>query len=265
MMLRVLFCNIQQGLALFDEKFSHGPVMEYYRPDLFQSALARHQPDVVGMAEVPMTPQGDGAFLDGLAQAMDLPFRATSPDAPSWLVPDSFYGTAILSRWPIDDHRIILLPNPGLTTTWVSGETVQMHDKRIQLARIHHPARDLEWVNLHGPAFHKFKSNLRQHPQVLTALLQTLIPQGAPRIVTGDFNNKHEPLTDLLPELVGLKSKGKLLRDAVSFNMDDYFADESPGQIDHILCTPHFMVERAVVDKGVSDHPILVADLEWVE
>lgn len=259
--MRILFNNVMQGIALFDEVHSKGKAADFYDPMAFVEAFHGFAPDIVCMAEVPLaSPRGDSPFLDALKEKLGLPYSEAALVGESWLLSGMWYGTALLSRWPVRDHRIVPLTNPSLETTWHDGRTMKMHDKHVQTCVIEAPEGAFNLANLHNFPFHKFRQSFKDHAHVKEELTELLTPKELPLIATGDFNNKDTPLEAVLPDLFHKRG----LRNLVRFSMDDFFPNECKGQIDYILASRHFRARTTIVDRGLSDHPILLAEVERV-
>ncbi len=257
--MRVTFNNAMQCIALFDEVHGTGNPADFYNPDAFVNVFKRINPDILCLAEVPFeTDTGQSYFIDALSKQLGLSFSHSVIGDQSWLNEGKWYGLSVLSRWKIQNYRVVTFSNPQLTTRWHNGKTYALHDKHAQLCDIITPLGSVEIINLHGFPFHKFKRRIQEFPTVLSEIEQLLTGSDRPLIVCGDFNNKANPIEELFPNSIGPTS----LRNTVRFSMNDYFPEEINGQIDHILCDRRFLLEKTSVEKGLSDHPILTVDLE---
>lgn len=259
--MKILFNNVMQGISHYEEGESQGNPVDHYNPDAFVEIFSRFAPDVICLVEVPFdTKEKTSDFLDIISARLRLPYRFSHTTETSWLLPGKWYGMSILSRWPLQNQAILPLTNPRLQTTWWNGQTFSMHDKHVQSCIVNCPDKTFHLKNFHGFPFHKFKENLKSYPHVCEEIARILTPQAPmPMIVTGDFNNKDTALASMYPNLFDTNG----LRNTVLFDMQTFFINESMGQIDHILCSHQFQVTQSIVDRGVSDHPVLVADLTY--
>jgi endonuclease/exonuclease/phosphatase family metal-dependent hydrolase len=181
----------------------------------------------------------------------------------SWLVEGVYYGNAIISKYSLEDYRSLQLPNPGFEVDNPDGSHWVLHDKTVQGATVRLDGTPVRIFNVHYFPFHRFKHNMNE-PElrpIRTAFIKKLhLDDGAPTILTGDFNNGHAHLEAAYPELFGEGAFADAVKFAPSDFVNYYPSDEF--QLDHILYTPRdFSVVNTEVVHDYSDHRGIVADL----
>ncbi len=204
------------------------------------SSIRAVQADVVGLQEVDMhTRRSHGCdSLSALAAASGLSHALF---VPTMDYDGGRYGTAILSRYPMDASEIIPLPTqPGLEPRAAGAVRITLPGTSASPG-----GRPLWFVNTHLA----YRSAEARQDQ-LTALadrLGTLLPPDTPTVVTADFNTE-EPLHPL---------EGACF---ASINRDRRYLSfrERPIAIDDILHTPHLTpVAHGMIESDASDHNLL--------
>ncbi len=198
------------------------------------SPIRSVKPDLVGIQEVDLFTRRVGG-IDSLRALSDAAGMPHALFVPTMDYDGGRYGTAILSRFPIEASEIAPLPAKGL------------EPRAIGCVRVSPAAgRELWFVNTHL----SYKSAAVRHEQlsVLNERLQTLIPPEVPTVITGDFNTE-EPLAPLVGERYGDINEARR-----------YLTFHDPAiAIDRIVYTRASMVPLAhgMVRSDASDHDLL--------
>jgi endonuclease/exonuclease/phosphatase family metal-dependent hydrolase len=263
---RVAFANICQGLKSEGKK-NNTDVFSKYWPSAYRDTYLKLNPDIVCFAEVPFDDKhGNSSFLADFAADMKAADYKGDVHEKSWLMEDKYYGTAIITRFPLDSYQTLRLPNPRFEVDNPDGSHWIMHDKNVQSAIVRVGDLAVKLFNLHYFPFHRFKRNMNEpelKPIRTEFIKQLRLEENTPTILTGDFNNGHDHLESAYPELFDRDR----LQDAVKFGAED-FIDYYPSdkyQLDHILYSPqNFTLLKSEVIHDNSDHRGIVADLQLV-
>ncbi len=196
--------------------------------------IRRVNADLVGIQEVDMfTRRSKGIdTLRALSEAVGLPYTLF---VPTMEYDGGRYGTAILSRYPIEDSATFALPAEGLEPRAVGCIRV--------LPDGQHP---LWLINTHL----SYKSAEVRHEQ-LSALCEALmqrIPADTPAILTGDFNTEER----LVPVV------GEHFSDINESLRYKTFRDPAIA-IDRIVYTHKNLspVADGMIESDASDHHLL--------
>lgn len=203
-------------------KGSEGPGYEFRQKDFYEKGLTKlaseikeWSADIVCLQEVDFD-AARSHHLDQarfVAQKAGYPYvaEAVSWDAnyipfPYWPVKNNFgpmkSGGAILSRYPLSDHKVILLAKPQSQPWWYN--LFYLH-RYFQEATVTISEKKFKIVNLHLEAFDKADRKLQVQK------LSEMVKKEGVDFVTGDFN--------MLPKSATKKSK--------FYNDDEYENDPS--------------------------------------
>jgi len=256
--IRVLFENISGGLVMagtsHDEMvFSRVSLKEYI------SYFKTQSPDILSLCEVHMEDeQGNSEMVDRISAELNLPFYKCYSQSPSHLDTSKYMGLAVLSRYPIEEYSTFLLPNPKLRVLRPDGTQWVMFDKGAQKLTLRLESSPLMVINLHYFPFHHFSHGIQepQFSRVRRRLVNMLLKDtDIPTVITGDFNNKSQPLPSAFPELF---ENGHFLQAVVAETTVVGLSDE---QFDHILYTPDTLsAQHGYAERNYSDHFAVIAD-----
>ena len=167
------------------------------------------------------------------------------------------YGLAILSRFPILEHRMILLP-----------PEVQQEQRGLQIVEVAIPdsrTADSQRTDANGRIIRFANTHLSHFSQEERAVQfakidEILSADGMPVILAGDFNAR--PADDLVVQFL------KNWRDTVDLESDRRVAADRPeGRIDYIFFranSPFTVLEsRTIEDRMTSDHMPIVSVLAF--
>ena len=157
--------------------------------------------DVIALQEVITTESFE--YIQTLSRLTGLDFYATFETSPSHLIKNTMYGTAILSRYPIEVIKNEFFKNPNLTKTTEKG-TYKSHDKGYTIAKINAP-EPFYISNTHFLPFHRFYADILEYAESFEAFQEDLIRYNA--IACGDYNviEGAERLKILLSKLTDFK------------------------------------------------------------
>jgi endonuclease/exonuclease/phosphatase family metal-dependent hydrolase len=260
--IRVEFENISGGLFMIGKKhgdmsFRHISVFDYI------THFRKDQPDILALAEVPMEQEdGTSRMVEMLAATLGLPFYRCCYQSRSHLESGKYIGLAVLSKYAIENYRDFYLPNPGLRIAKSDGSEWTLFDKGVQQFTFNIQGKQLTLFNLHYFPFHHF--NRRMNEDEFVGIRQELVDilleeVHVPTIITGDFNNKGQPLSIAFPELF----QEDQFRQAVETKTTVVGLCE---QFDHILYTPTLLeVQHGLAKQKYSDHYAIIADITFKE
>jgi endonuclease/exonuclease/phosphatase family metal-dependent hydrolase len=167
------------------------------------------------------------------------------------------FGLAVLSRFPVEQSRFVLLPN---LYPWL-----KMRKRGFIRAVLRTPWGRIHLINTHL-SIYKLEQRIQLRAMLETSGLQTIAPN-EPLIICGDFNAgpfslTHSRLSKALTDVQKTVFAAPI-RQAT-------FPSKSPCfRIDHIFVSDHFVPLRVEAIKNrqtmaASDHLPLVADLRLI-
>lgn len=185
--IKALSYNIHKGFSTANRKF----VLEQMR-----KAIRQVHADLVFLQEVQGEHQGHGERIDAWPGSPQFEFLADSiwrhyAYGQNAAYDAGHHGNAILSKFPI-----------------VSSENVDISTNTLEKRGLLHGVLDIPThnVQLHVICLHLNllgKSRLRQVQQ-LCDRIETVVPDNAPLIIGGDFNDWRLRISDILAERLGL-------------------------------------------------------------
>jgi endonuclease/exonuclease/phosphatase family metal-dependent hydrolase len=203
--------------------------------------ITAQQADVVALQEVGdhwvMGPSGDTtrelSHLTGLPYALHVGTILRGREAR--------YGHALLSRWPLSDARVHLLPIVKDEQRAILTATLHAPDSSVTLITTH-----LSWLATDRPA----------HGAILLDMATRAIARGLPVVVMGDLNedDPHAPWLDSLREL---------MRDADGDLARLTFPAKAPrARLDFLFTSIGVWRNVTLIDDALaSDHFALAATL----
>jgi endonuclease/exonuclease/phosphatase family metal-dependent hydrolase len=258
--------------------------------------LDRIEPDVVCFQEVwesPSSPNTAGWVADAASGTWHLAFGGGAFAPEVWPDPDLRFGSAVLSRWPIDDQQVHLLPaaddDPAVTGVpwellWVSTAGLDLFSTHLAPAPAwsHHRCAQVVAIDGHIRTIRGEKDALPHGGKVRPSM---------PPILCGDFNA--EPESDEIRFLTGFTQ----LDGRTTFFQDAWrVAGDGPGltqdwqengiaasmnvhrkRIDYVLVGDPFLREgrggRVLAAQRCCDEPMtgvlasdhfgVVVDISW--
>jgi len=234
--------------------------------DVVRSAAA----DVVLLQEVDVGVERSGGLDEArfLADELGLDFRF----APAIVLQGGHYGVAVLSRWPIMDHRVIPLFVPGASESLSdrSRSSSALSEQRVaQIVRIDLGGQMVSVVNTHlGLSQQQRRVQLLQ----IAAALEQLLPEPQRSVVFGGDLNCEPDASELRPIRERLQDsyhdvpdgKGGLrnipIRDRLTIR-----SDELASCIDYLFYGDKKLevVETRVLLSTASDHRPVLARLRF--
>lgn len=213
------------------------------------ASLAPFEPDLVALQEADAPSRWSGNFnhVEFLAQQLGLAHIAHSRHIDNWAVS---YGTALLSRLPIDETQ-----HHGFAGSFPTP------NKGFTLIRTHwqpDPAKPplvLDVVSLHLD-FSRQSVRLEQ----IDELLSVLAERHNPVIIMGDFND-HRLASELLPTAAA--ERGLTLHTHPQAGAHPTYDD---AVLDWILLSPELeFVSYQVLDAQLSDHRAVIARVRAID
>lgn len=239
-------------------------------------ALQELQPDVVFLQEVDFEAKRSYYVnqFEALAKELQLPFGAHTilwnknyVPYPYWPPTKHFgkviSGQAILSRYPLKDHKVESLPRPphAFWYNWFYLDRVK------QSATMKWGSQEVALWNVHHEAFHG-KTRLEQVELLAKDIKAN---SSALKIVGGDFNDPSGVPENQIPKgdvadsfthfenLTGLQSDRSLLADSIL----TFPAWQPEERLDHVLASAAFELKtRKVLCLESSDHCLVYTEWE---
>ena len=224
---------------------------DYDKEDVgyFAKILKSLNPDIVCLQE--SHTNADGAISRRIAELLDLPFVFDSPRSPSHIDDNYQLANAIISRYPIENTRHVLLPDPPFELYFRNGRKARRFPTYVQIAQI----GDITVANTHLQPLGLFgySWDRGEGKQLAVATEDIFIANlESPLVFAGDFN--FPDLERIFPRLMpSLQLKSAL--------------DDSPTAIhglrlDYILYSPELSSQKAkVIVTDKSDHYVGWAEL----
>ncbi len=246
MLLKVLTYNIHRAIGV-DRRF---------RPNRIVDILAHHNADLVLLQEVD----------EGVPRSRELDLaRELGRETGYTHVAAGYnvslrkgrYGNAILSRWPLAIHRNIDL------TVDEKKRRGCLH-ARVRIEKGHHGVRELDVFNLHLGL--SAREQTRQIGTLVRSPEFASVPEGAPCLVAGDFNDWRAVLVPIFVEILQFKSATRH-RFGHPAAIRTYPSFSPTGALDKIFFRGPLRLLgarscRLRVSRVASDHLPIVAEFE---
>lgn len=195
--------------------------------------------DIVGLQEVDMGTDRSRGWdtVTAMCEATGLPHGMF---IPAMDFDGGRYGTAILSRYPLENEGVMPLPAEGREPRAAGWATVHVDGARLRVMNTHLSYEDA------APRREQF------------ARLADLLPQETAYVLTGDFN------TEDFSEFSPLVGKGAALINREETEMKTFRIP--PMAIDNIIYDPVRLIplEAGMIESEDSDHHLLFARFESV-
>lgn len=155
--------------------------------------------DIVALQEVERKDGYDQAEIIAKRAGYDYYFHDSTSD--SHIDTDCKLGHAILSKYPISNHKFGLFENPNITITWEDGSKATSFDKGFSTCTITINDTDLLVATLHLIPFSRFAIELDsdQAQQILSNVSSSLKFDTNNLLIMGDFNINDSRLRAHLP------------------------------------------------------------------
>jgi endonuclease/exonuclease/phosphatase family metal-dependent hydrolase len=246
MLLKVLTYNIHRAIGI-DRRF---------RPERVVEILAHHDADLALLQEVdegaPRSRELD--LARELGRAAGYPHVVAGYNVS---LRKGRYGNAVLSRWPLTIHRNIDL------TVDDRKRRGCLH-ARLHIEKGHRGVRELDVFNLHLGL--STRERTRQVGMLLRSPEFVAIPEGAPCLIAGDFNDWLAQLHPILLEIFNFKSATRH-RFGYQAAIRTYPSFSPTGALDKIYFRgPLRLLSarscRLAISRVASDHLPVVAEFE---
>ncbi len=193
--------------------------------------------DVVGLQEIDMGTRRSKR-IDTLTELQGTTGMPYAVFTPAMDFDGGAYGTAILSRYPINHYEVLPLPS-GRDEPRAVGKCI-----------LQTPWGEMVFCNTHL-TYHTPDLRVPQFE-----MLAALLPKDKPCVVTGDFNTSNEG------EFSPLTQQGMVMVNSGARRCQTF--RHPPDAIDHILYHPNHMTLLAsgMVDSPYSDHNLFYATFQ---
>ena len=163
------------------------------------------------------------------------------------IVKDTNCGIAVLSKYPLEELKRELFPNPGLIKTTKSGNTYYLYDKGYMIVNISIDDKKIKLLTHHGFPYGTFDSTAEDNMQVFE-FFDIRINENKPDIITGDFNV--EDMMSLMPN-----TNNNYIRTI------DKATTVEGKKLDDILIHKNINYSSNVL-KLLSDHFMVISEIE---
>ena len=257
MKLRVMTYNIAGG-----RDYNQDETIKKSNPSVCAEVIKKYSPDIVGLNEVdcmhPRSGNIDIAAEIGkitghnsrFAKATQLPYGKLYGD----------YGNAFLTKYPIKEDEVIIVPDPI-----DKSEPTYYETRCVYHATLDIEGKDIEVLVTH---FGLAKTERAETMKILTKLIKE---RKHPMILMGDFNERPfgktlAPLFTLLHDTAAVREEEEVRTFPSRFNIPNVDApsnnDGKGIKIDSIFVSEEFTVHSFVVpEEKASDHLPCYADL----
>ena len=226
-------------IATYNIRHGHDVSFDW---DMIAEVIAESGADIIGLQEIDMLTRrvGKRDSLAGLTQATGLSHAVF---VPAMDFDGGLYGTAILSRYPIESHVVRELYYGSHEPRSYGIVTVTMDD-----------GTSVALFNTHL-SYESDEARLIQIKQIAFGL-ETRIPSDMPAFLTGDFNTEDfrvfAPYKD-----IGFALINNELHTYKTFR-------KPPAAIDHIIYRESLLrpIEQGMIESNYSDHNLLWARFE---
>lgn len=246
------------------------------RLDQLVKQIKEWGPDVICFQEIDF----DSARSHGINQAQYVAIKAGYPyvaEAVSWssnYIPFPYWpisnnfgrmksGGAILSRFPISDHKVMLLQKPKSNPWWYNVFYLHRYFQQVQIEIGH---KRMKIVNLHLEAFDKLErkeqitkliANLREEKVDIVAGDFNMLPLNATKKTKFDNGDDYE--NDPSYELMMKSGLSEVIPDEIyALSESTYFTFPSwrpDRRLDYIFYRQELKMMRAeVLPSALSDH-----------
>ncbi len=176
--------NISSGINVNnykDELFDITPRVNVNDECLIQISqlIKQNNLDIIALQEVITTPSFH--FLENLSKLTGLKYFCEFEISPGFLIENTRFGVAILSKYPIKNIQNKLFKNPNLNKVTEKG-TYSSHDKGYISATIN----GITFISTQFLPFHRFNEKIVNFKYYFNEFQSDVIKNNA--IVCGDFN-----------------------------------------------------------------------------
>lgn len=210
--------------------------------------IKKYDIDVIALQEVITTKTF--CFMENLCKLTGLEYFETFENSPGFLVKDSMFGVAVLSRYPIETVKKEFFKNPNLTKTTEKG-VYTTHDKAFMCVSIK-TEPEINVITTQFLPFHRFNADILEYKDTFDAFQKFASNNNV--FVCGDFNvtQGNEKLVKLLDKI---SLTHKLTFDAVTTT--------DGKRCDNIFVPNNVKVKNAYMETSVtpSDHYLLVIEI----
>lgn len=139
--------------------------------------------DIVALQEVITTPSFQ--FMEKLSEMTGLKYFETFEISPGFLVENTRFGVAVLSKYPLKVEKKQLFRNPNLIKKTDKGSYMS-HDKGYLAVKVLVDGEEISIISTQLLPFHRFNSDIRDFKDDFVEIQDYVIENNA--ILCGDLN-----------------------------------------------------------------------------
>lgn len=222
--------------------------------DYLAETIHKYSPDIITLQETHQSSDGTNQ-AQMLASMLGYNYWKNDTHDMSHIDISQVFGQAIISRFPINEHAFLRLPNPNLTVLSEGGVVIRSHDYGVSSAVVDMPDGKIRVITFHLPALHFFgiTPESKEAQDILSAVGRGIEITTYPTIISGDYNLDTSRVLGLLPEL---NRKG--------FKETPFSTATTPKgrTLDHIVYFGFNNVSASVINTALTDHYPILAELE---
>lgn len=210
--------------------------------------IKKHNIDVIALQEVITTKSF--AFMETLSKLSGLEYFETFENSPGFLVKDSMFGVAVLSKYPIEVIKKEFFTNPNLTKKTEKG-VYTTHDKAFMCVKVK-AEEDINVITTQFLPFHRFNADILEYKHIFDDFQDYISSNNI--YVCGDFNVT-EGNTKLALLLDKLLKTHKTTFDAITTT--------DGKRCDNVLIPQSTEVKSVYMESEItpSDHYLLVVEI----
>jgi endonuclease/exonuclease/phosphatase (EEP) superfamily protein YafD len=253
MEVKTLQWNIGGG-RIRDEHSDPDGSGSYSKPGLHEIIryIKSKNPDIITLQET----HADSSAIQAEVIAESLGYFWTNDIyASSHLEDGQGLGQAIISRFPISNHKFELFYNAKFRKVWPSGEVWISHDKGISSSEFNIKGSDLGVATLHMVPFRKYGVDIQSEiAQKVLLDIESKMNLGVGKfLIQGDFNLDNSTLKPYFPNFISGDNREI-----------ETSSPTTPGnrKYDHILYGGIWLTSFAIDKDVLCDHYPLIATFE---
>lgn len=215
--------------------------------------LKAHNPDIITLQET----HSNGSYNQAqkIAKALGLNYFYNDVYDKSHLEEEMGLGQAIISKFPLTNHKFTFFHNPKFTKKQESGVIWTTHNKGATTVKAKIDKYSLQLITLHLIPFRKFDISLddAKLKKVKQSIIDNIsINNSNGYLLQGDFNVDNSSLTSFLPSFV--KKVKEVILDSPT--------TPKGRKYDHIIYRSIDYIKSDILSNTLTDHYPIISEFE---